>query len=183
MIDEKIKEYENSDWAKLNPQPLWFVALLKDLHKLKDHCDIYANELDFKKYKHERREKFAKEQLQPKYSLSSDGNLPPFVLVPKETYAKSEQLQPQVCPQCREVHVNAEHYLNEHCEFDDWNNIQDSLQDKLWTNNVVKYMEGYKNYKFEQLQPQQEAEPCKHNWVSSVAYKGARICTKCSTLK
>ena len=33
------------------------------------------------------------------------------------------------------------------------------------------------------VQGYSEAKPCEHNWVSSVAYKGAKICSKCSLIK
>lgn len=39
--------------------------------------------------------------------------------------------------------MSAEDYLNENVMPDDWSRLEESLNDSLWTNNVIKYMEGY----------------------------------------
>lgn len=44
--------------------------------------------------------------------------------------------------------MNAEEWLKKNCKPDDWDRIaDDNLNDSLWTNNVIEYMEQYANYK------------------------------------
>jgi hypothetical protein len=39
--------------------------------------------------------------------------------------------------------MKAENWLNDNVKDDDWNKLEEGLNDSLWTNNVVKYMEAF----------------------------------------
>lgn len=42
--------------------------------------------------------------------------------------------------------LQAEDWLKSNCKKNDWANIEDDLNDALWTNNVVLYMTEYSEY-------------------------------------
>lgn len=39
--------------------------------------------------------------------------------------------------------MTAEEYLNDHCNPEDWNNLEERLKDSILTNNVIEHMERY----------------------------------------
>jgi hypothetical protein len=43
--------------------------------------------------------------------------------------------------------ISPEGWLKENCDLSDWNKLEEQLKDSLWTNNVLKYMEQYRNSK------------------------------------
>lgn len=44
----------------------------------------------------------------------------------------------------------AEEYLKENVKPDDWSKLEECLNDSLWTNNVVKYIEGFADLKLKE---------------------------------
>ena len=45
--------------------------------------------------------------------------------------------------------ITPEEYLNKHCFENDLCRLEGGLNDGLWTNNVIKYMEGYAEYRIQ----------------------------------
>jgi len=42
---------------------------------------------------------------------------------------------------------NAEEFLKSNCKLNDWNRLENDLNDSLWTNNVIGYLEQYASIK------------------------------------
>jgi hypothetical protein len=42
--------------------------------------------------------------------------------------------------------LTPEEWLNKHIRNDDWNMLEEQIQDSLWTNNVLEYMKKYAEY-------------------------------------
>jgi hypothetical protein len=73
----------------------------------------------------------------------------------------------------------------------DYINWIDKQSGEGWSDDTLQLaevMEDYANMRVKQElsklhQPTVINQVCDHNWISSVAYKGAKVCSKCGALK
>lgn len=65
--------------------------------------------------------------------------------------------------------LSSEEWLNKNIKDDDWNKLKESLNDALWTNNVIRYMKGYAEYIVQQS-------------LSCSADASPKSCPKCASL-
>jgi nitrogen regulatory protein PII-like uncharacterized protein len=59
----------------------------------------------------------------------------------------------------------AEDYLKQNILPDDWNKLEENINDALWTNNVIKYMEGYKESQLREIREKLEAKKDEERYV------------------
>ena len=76
--------------------------------------------------------------------------------------------------------MTAEEYLNEHCNPEDWNNLEECLKDSILTNNVIEHMERYAALRIHDVVRRSEQLVCDHPDEAIIRDKPTDYCLACN---